>query len=95
MQFLDTSERTVYRYLDMLKDLGFKIERDSGNRIWIATNGNSDVIPFTDQEADYLENYLTALSAIPKKVNYSLWKETRQEVQPNKAGTGISRLFFR
>jgi proteasome accessory factor C len=58
MQFLDTSERTVYRYLDMLKDLGFKIERDSGNRIWIATNGNSDVIPFTDQEADYLEKLI-------------------------------------
>ena len=58
MQFLDTSERTVYRYLDMLKDLGFKIERDSGNRIWITTNGNSDIVPFTDQEADYLEKLI-------------------------------------
>lgn len=58
MQFLDTSERTVYRYLDMLKDLGFKIERDSGNRIWITTNGNSDIVPFTDQEADYMEKLI-------------------------------------
>ncbi|MFO0414564.1 MAG: HTH domain-containing protein [Bacteroidota bacterium] len=58
MQFLDTSERTVYRYLDMLKDLGFKIERDSGNRIWITTNGNTDIVPFTDQEADYLEKLI-------------------------------------
>ena len=58
MQFLDTSERTVYRYLDMLKDLGFKIERDSGNRIWITTNGNNDIVPFTDQEADYLEKLI-------------------------------------
>ena len=58
MQFLDTSERTVYRYLDMLKDLGFKIERDSGNRIWITTNGNTDIVPFTDHEADYLEKLI-------------------------------------
>jgi proteasome accessory factor C len=58
MQFLDTSERTVYRYLDMLKDLGFKIERDGGNRIWITTNGNTDIVPFTDHEADYLEKLI-------------------------------------
>jgi proteasome accessory factor C len=57
MQFLDTSERTVYRYLDMLKDLGFRIERDGGNRIWITDNGDSTV-PFTDQEVDYLEKLI-------------------------------------
>ena len=51
MQFLDTSERTVYRYLDMLKDLGFKVERDTGNRVWISASGNLDVVPFTPQDA--------------------------------------------
>ena len=55
MQFLDTSERTVYRYLDMLKDLGFKVERDTSNRVWISASGNLDVVPFTPQEADFLE----------------------------------------
>ena len=58
MQFLDTSERTVYRYLDMLKDLGFKVERDNGNRIWISSSGNLDIVPFTPQEADYLEKLI-------------------------------------
>ncbi len=58
MQFLDTSERTVYRYLDMLKDLGFKVERDNGNRIWISSSGNLDVVPFTPQESDYLEKLI-------------------------------------
>jgi len=28
---LKTSERTVYRYLDMLKDLGFEVQREPGN----------------------------------------------------------------
>lgn len=58
MQFLDTSERTVYRYLDMLKDLGFKIEKDNSNRIWIPTNGNTEVVPFTEQEADFIEKLI-------------------------------------
>jgi proteasome accessory factor C len=58
MQFLDTSERTVYRYLDMLKDLGFKVERDHSNRVWISFSGNLDVFPFTPQEADFLEKLI-------------------------------------
>ena len=58
MEFLDTSERTVYRYLDMLKELGFQIERDSANRIWITTSGNSDMVTFTEQETDYLEKLI-------------------------------------
>jgi predicted DNA-binding transcriptional regulator YafY len=58
MRFIDTSERTVYRYLDMLKDLGFKVERDQNNRIWISSGGNTDILPFTHQEADFLHKLL-------------------------------------
>ncbi len=56
--FLDTSERTVYRYLDLLKDLGFKIERDINNKIFIAVSSDIDLIPFTPQEADYLKKLI-------------------------------------
>jgi predicted DNA-binding transcriptional regulator YafY len=55
---LDTSERTVYRYLDLLKDLGFNIERDSNNKIFIASSTEIDLIPFTPQEADYLKKLI-------------------------------------
>ena len=55
---LDTSERTVYRYLDLLKDLGFNIERDSNNKIFIAATSDIDLIPFTPQEADYLKKLI-------------------------------------
>jgi len=55
--FLDTSERTVYRYLDLLKDLGFSIEKDSNNKIFIASS-DIDLIPFTPQEADYLKKLI-------------------------------------
>jgi len=53
--FLDTSERTVYRYLDLLNDLGFNIEKDSNNKFFIASTADIDLIPFTPQEAEYLK----------------------------------------
>jgi proteasome accessory factor C len=56
--FLDTSERTVYRYLDLLKDLGFTIEKDSNNKIFIATTADTDIIPFTPQEAEYMKRLI-------------------------------------
>lgn len=56
--FLDTSERTVYRYLDLLKDLGFTIERDSNNKIFIASTADIELIPFTPQEAEFLKMLL-------------------------------------
>ena len=56
--FLNTSERTVYRYLDLLKDLGFNIEKDGNNKIFIAASSDIDIIPFTPQEADYLKKLI-------------------------------------
>lgn len=56
--FLDTSERTVYRYLDLLKDLGFKVDKDSNNKISIQGSSDIDLIPFTPQEADFLKKLL-------------------------------------
>ncbi len=53
--FLDTSERTVYRYIDLLKDLGFIIEKDNNNKIYIASNLDKDFIPFTPQESEYMK----------------------------------------
>ena len=56
--FLDTSERTVYRYLDLLTNLGFNIEKDSNNKIFIGVSSSIDHIPFTPQEVDYLKKLI-------------------------------------
>ena len=56
--FLETSERTAYRYLDLLKDLGFQIEKDSKNKLFIAATSELEHIPFTPQEADYLKKLI-------------------------------------
>ncbi|MEX0635447.1 MAG: HTH domain-containing protein, partial [Ferruginibacter sp.] len=56
--FLDTSERTVYRYLDLLKDLGFDIEKDGNNKLFISSTSENEFIPFTAQEADFLKKLI-------------------------------------
>jgi len=55
---LQTSERTVYRYLDLLKELGFKIERGKGPTFWIGSPTNTEILPFTPQESDYVEKLI-------------------------------------
>jgi predicted DNA-binding transcriptional regulator YafY len=76
--FLETSERTAYRYLDLLKDLGFEIVKDHNNKLCIACDTESNQIPFTPQEADYLKKLILSsgknnqlAQSILSKVQYS------------------------
>jgi len=55
--FLSTSERTAYRYIDLLKELGFNVEKDMNGRFTIV---NTDIqIPFTETEVDFLKKTLS------------------------------------
>ena len=51
---LDTTDRTVYRYLDLVKECGFDVQRDKINRFFIINDRNNGV-RFTPEEADYLK----------------------------------------
>jgi predicted DNA-binding transcriptional regulator YafY len=51
---LDTTDRTVYRYLDLVKECGFDLQRDNINRFFIV-NDRSHGVRFTPEEADYLK----------------------------------------
>jgi len=74
--YLETSERTVYRYLDLLKDIGFTIEKDNNNKIFIASYNKADQIPFTPQESDYLKKLILTVGKENK-----LAKSVLQKVQ--------------
>lgn len=52
--FLDTTERTVYRYLDLLRECGFNLHKDQGQRYFIEKD-DRDSIRFTNQEAQFLK----------------------------------------
>ena len=87
--FLETSERTAYRYLDLLKDLGFQIEKDSKNKLFIAATSELEHIPFTPQEADYLKKLI--LSAGKKN---QLAQSVLQKVQQSsEIELGADSLF--
>jgi predicted DNA-binding transcriptional regulator YafY len=51
---LDTTDRTVYRYLDLVKECGFDLQRDKINRFFIV-NDRSNGVRFTPEEADFLK----------------------------------------
>lgn len=86
--FLDTSERTVYRYLDLLKDLGFNIEKDNNNKLFIASS-DSDVIPFTPQEADYLKKLILSTG----KTNQLAQSVLQKVQQSSEIQLGADSLF--
>ena len=41
-KLIGSTERTVYRYLDLLKAVGFNVEKDSNRKVYI-DNGNLDI----------------------------------------------------
>jgi proteasome accessory factor C len=51
---IETTDRTVYRYFDLLKELGFELQRDTFNRYSIpASEGEGGVI-FSKEESDLI-----------------------------------------
>lgn len=55
---LESTDRTVYRYLDLVKELGFDLQRDSHNRFYIVSNENNETADFTNEEASLLRELL-------------------------------------
>jgi predicted DNA-binding transcriptional regulator YafY len=51
--FLECTERTTYRYIDLLKQLGFDIQKDEHNKFFIL-NDMLNEEHFTKEEAGYL-----------------------------------------
>jgi proteasome accessory factor C len=51
----ETSERTIYRYIDLLNELGFEIKKDAFNRYFISGKETKDQFIFSNEEADFLK----------------------------------------
>lgn len=54
-QLLETTERTVYRYLDLIRECGFDLQRDEFNRFFIVDE-RSNGVRFSDEEATFLKD---------------------------------------
>jgi len=55
---LESTDRTVYRYLDLVKELGFDLQRDTHNRFFIVSEKNNETTDFTTEEASLLRELL-------------------------------------
>lgn len=56
-EMLETTERTIYRYLDLIRECGFDLTRDKNNRFFIHSN-NGQGVRFTTEEAEYLKQLI-------------------------------------
>uniref|UniRef100_UPI004047C5E1 hypothetical protein n=1 Tax=Flavobacterium sp. TaxID=239 RepID=UPI004047C5E1 len=43
--FLECTERTTYRYIDLLKQLGFEVQKDEHNKFFILSDKETDDFP--------------------------------------------------
>lgn len=82
---LDISERSAYRYLDLLKDLGLKVQTDKFRRVFIEQKSEvPDAAVFTPEEATLIRNLV--LTAAPKNklrngILQKLYANSELEVQ--------------
>jgi predicted DNA-binding transcriptional regulator YafY len=52
--FLECTERTTYRYIDLLKQLGFEVQKDEHNKFFIVSESTGMTEGFTNEEASFL-----------------------------------------
>ena len=53
---LESTERTVYRYLDLVKELGFELQKDQNNKFLIIGNNDYETVSFSNEEASLLRD---------------------------------------
>lgn len=58
-ELLDSTERTVYRYFDLIRECGFDLQRDEFNRFFIVDE-RSNGVRFSDEEATFLKELILA-----------------------------------
>jgi predicted DNA-binding transcriptional regulator YafY len=52
--FLDCTDRTTYRYIDLIRQLGFDIQKDEHNKFFIVSETTGMTEGFTNEEASFL-----------------------------------------
>lgn len=100
--FLENTERTVYRYLDLIRELGFDLQKDDQNRFLIV--GDIDTVEnnFTPEEASLLNDLLLSSgnkSALKDSLLRKIYIKSELSIQGNNLvnahlGKLIEKLSF-
>jgi proteasome accessory factor C len=78
--FIESTERTVYRYLDLIKELGFELERDQNKRYHIKGGLYDEAESFTNEEVTLLKELLLS-SAKQSKLKDAVLKKNLLQVR--------------
>jgi proteasome accessory factor C len=62
---IDSGVRTLYRYFELLQEIGFKIEKDENKQYFIDTNNLLEVTTFNQEEVNYLTTALMTNGSNP------------------------------
>lgn len=62
---LETSERTAYRYIDLIRDCGFNVIKDIHNRYFIE-NQSTQGVYLTSEEAEYIKQLVLTSGKLNK-----------------------------
>lgn len=79
---LEISERSVYRYFDLIGQLGFEVKKSEAGRFYIEAN-EEERIPFTAQEVDYITKMVNSVgknSTIGQSVLHKVGHYTEHQV---------------
>jgi proteasome accessory factor C len=71
---LESTDRTVYRYLDLVKELGFELQKDQNNKFLIIGNDNYETVSFSNEETSLLRD-LVLSTGKESKLKDSLLKK--------------------
>jgi proteasome accessory factor C len=58
---LNIDNRSVYRYFDLLRELGFQLEKDTYNRFYIVNEESEDEFSFSPEEAGWLKELISTV----------------------------------
>ena len=92
---LESTDRTVYRYLDLVKELGFELQKDQNNKFLIVSGDDYETVSFSKEEASLLRDLVLTAgkdSKLKDSVLQKIYLQSEISIQGNqilKANLGI------
>lgn len=92
---LESTDRTVYRYLDLVKELGFELQKDQNNKFLIIGNDDFESVSFSNEEATLLRDLVLSTgkeSKLRDSLLQKIYLQSELAIQGNnvlKANLGI------
>jgi hypothetical protein len=93
-KLIGSTERTVYRYLDLLKAVGFNVEKDSNNKIYI-DNASWDIKQmFTKEESKLIRESISIVAKSSPLKDSIVKKLSINEDVTTLAGTNLLKVHL-